>query len=225
MNGRHVVDRNAVLTQYRRLRAISKDVNNAALSCSAPASILEAGRRLGLVVGGTLICDSEEEQALVFDLVMHGHRPGRSSAIERYARTATPPPDTDEARMLNAIRDAHFSVWQFVRRHDVAGLIVKDVVAKTESWLMDLGLSSSGEPGFAFAARLCRPAEFAMTCGIIVPVDEYVLRDAVASVVTSRSAKPSDMMGDPRLVVAIYRSAIDAGVMDNIRYRDPALAA
>ena len=45
--------------------------------------------------------------------------------------------------MLEAIRRARFSIISSVRRHTVAGLIVKDLFRGFEFWLVDEGLESS----------------------------------------------------------------------------------
>lgn len=106
---------------------------------------------------------------LIFDLAVHTAKPGRSRAIDRYARAAALSPGTDEARTLEAICAATFSIWRIDRHHEAAGLIVTDMLRETETWLVDEALTASGQPGLAFAGRLCRPAEFAMTCGIVGP--------------------------------------------------------
>ncbi len=222
------MDRQSVQARYRHLRAIANQIQNGALSKITPTSMAECARRIGLAVGRTVMCDSDEEMALVFDLAVYGRKQGRSRAIDRYARAAMFAPGSDEARVMEAQRQARFSVWRIDRRHETAGVVVTDVADKTEWWLMDEGLASSSGPGFGFAARMCRPADFAMTCGVIVPVDADVLKEALLSMVTPRFSNPADTIADPRFAAAIYRAAIDAGLMETIRYRDPgepALAA
>ena len=50
--------------------------------------MLQQARRLGLAQGRTLILDDMEEMNYVFDLAIHTGPPGRSRAIDRYARSA-----------------------------------------------------------------------------------------------------------------------------------------
>ena len=106
---------------------------------------------------------------LVFDLALHATREARSRALDRYARATPPPPGSDEARMLDAMRHARFSIWRVERRHETAGLVVADVLREAEEWLVDEKLEASAPENMAFAGRICEPDDFAMTCGVVVP--------------------------------------------------------
>jgi hypothetical protein len=107
-----------------------------------------------------LVADSEEEMTLAFDLALYTAKDGRSRALDRYARAARPSPASDEARMLDAMRRARFSIWRIERRHETAGLIVADVLREAEVWLVDEKLEASAPPGMAFAGRVCEPEKF-----------------------------------------------------------------
>ena len=65
-------------------------------------------------------------------------------------------------------------------RHPVAGLIVKDLFRGVEVWLVDEGLESSLPDGAALATRLYTPERFAMTAGVLVPLDLELIEDAIA---------------------------------------------
>ena len=69
------------------------------------------------------------------------------------------------------MRQARFSVWRVERRHEVAGLIVQDLLRQGEAWLVDEALEQSAPEAMTMAIRLGTPDLFAMTSGIIVPVD------------------------------------------------------
>ena len=60
--------------------------------------------------------------------------------VSDYARAARLAPETDEALVLEAMRRARFSIISSVRRHTVAGLIVKDLFRGFEFWLVDEAL-------------------------------------------------------------------------------------
>jgi len=222
--------RNEILQRYRHLRAISVRHHAAVLDCLAPSAVLEHAKRLGLAFGHTLVADSEAEMALVFDLAIYTGKKGRSCALDRYARMARPTPDSDEALMLHAMRDARFSIWEVQRRHEAAGLIVVDVMRETEVWLVDEAMESSAGAGKAFGGRLFAPEGFAMTCGAIVPVDDDVFADAAdLDPLSWRQLQPARVADDPRFAAAIYRAALDCGIMECVEYRalgelDPAPA-
>ena len=110
--------RNAVLARYRQLREISKKHHHDILKLISGDAMLQQARRLGLVQGRTLILDDMEEMSYVFDLAIYTAPPGRSRAIDRYARSAQLPPGSDEALMLEAMRAARFAILIIGPRHD-----------------------------------------------------------------------------------------------------------
>jgi hypothetical protein len=218
--------REGILNRYRHLRAISTRHQSAALDCLTRPAILEQAKHLGLAYGQALIADSDEEMTLLFDLAVHTAKPGRSRAIDRYAKATVLPSGSDEAHTLEAMRQARFSIWRIERRHEIAGVIVADLLRDAETWLVDEGLALSAEPGMTLASRICWPADFAMTCGVIVPVDADLMADAVCnSMAWLRYVGPEQVADDPRFATAIYRSALDAGIMDNVVFREAAMAS
>src|ERR1700733_1598908 len=91
------LQRKDILHRYRHLREISTRHHNAALDCVARPAMRERAKHLGCLHGQTLVAPSEEAVRLMFDLAIHTAKPGRSRAIERYARAAALSPGTDEA--------------------------------------------------------------------------------------------------------------------------------
>jgi hypothetical protein len=220
------LQRKEILNRYRHLREVSTRHHNAALDFVARSTVLERAKHLGCLCGNTLVAESHEVMTLIFDLAVHTAKPGRSRAIDRYAREAALTPGNDEAGTLDAMCAASFSIWRIDRRHEAAGLVVTDIFRKRETWLIDEGLTASGEPGFAFASRLCWPAEFAMTCGVIVPVDEDIMAQVVSDGMAWLPHSDLDRSADdPRFATAIYRAAISEGVMDRVTFQQPGIAA
>ena len=117
---------------------------------------------------------------LVFDLLIYTAPKDRSRAIDRYARAARLAPETDEALVLEAMRRARFSIISSVRRHTVAGLIVKDLFRGFEFWLVDEGLESSLPDDAVLATRVYTLEGFAMTAGVLVPLDIELIEYAIA---------------------------------------------
>jgi hypothetical protein len=137
-----------------------------------------------------LLAESEEEMVLVFDLALCTSSRGRSRALDRYARAAQLPPASDEARMLDALRDARFSIWRIEQRHQMAGLIVTDVLREAKAWLIDEGLEASAPERIAFAGRLAAPDDFAMTCGVVVPVNHDLFEEVAFDTLAWRRGDP-----------------------------------
>ncbi len=219
------MQRNEILNRYRHLRAISTRHHGATLDRVARPAILERAKHLGLAYGQTLVAESEEAMTLIFDLAIYTAKSGRSRAIDRYAKAVALSLDPDEARTLDAMCEAQFSVWRIERHHEVAGLMVTDVLRDNETWLVDEALAVSARPGLSFASRLCWAAEFAMTCGIVVPVDAEFLEEVILdNVAWLRRADRQQLANDPRFAAAIYRTALNEGIMDNVVFREPVVS-
>ncbi len=57
-----------------------------------------------------------------------------------------------------------------------------------------------------------------MTCGVIVPVDRELMEEVALDMLAWRRGDPELVAQDPRFATAIYRAAIDAGIMDSVAY-------
>jgi hypothetical protein len=103
-------------------------------------------------------------------------------------------------------------------RHATAGLIVTDVLREAEAWLIDERLEASASEGVAFAGRLSQPEDFAMTCGVVVPVDRSLIEEVILDTFAWRRGDAEQVAQDPRFAIAIYRTAIDNGTMGGVTY-------
>ena len=213
-----------VLAHYRRMRAISRGHNSAVVDRLPRDALLRHGRRLGLAHGRTFIIDDHDELFYVFDLAVHASMPDRPSEIERYARSAKVAAGSDEARMLDAMRCARFSIVQIVDRHPVAGLIARDTVRGLDLWLMDEGLEQSMTLDGVIATRLYALEEFCMTAGVIVPLDPETLVEAISLVPFLRRKTLDEALSDRRLAEAFYRVALFEGIAARTSYRDVPLS-
>jgi hypothetical protein len=214
-----------VLTRYRRLRAISRRHHSEILKFLAPDAILHHGRRLGLAHGRTLVLENMDDMNLAVDLAIHTAPAGRSRAIDRYARSARLAPGSDESLVLEAMHNARFAIISVERRHGVAGVTVKDLFRGLDLWLVDESLEKSVPDGWVMATRLYTPDDFAMTAGVIVPVDGELLEDAIREVPQLLRKPAEQAVDDRRLAEAIYRIALETGVLDQVAYEEPVLEA
>ena len=208
--------RDEVLQRYRHLRLISIGHHSGALKFLSRQVLLEHAKRLGLAAGGILVAENEAEMTLVFDLALYTAKERRSRALDRYARATPLPPGSDAARMLEAMRHARFSVWRINQRHETAGLIITDVLREAEVWLVDEQLETSAPEGLSFAGRICQPDDFAMSCGVVVPVYRELLEEVTLDMLAWRRGDPESVAEDPRFAIAIYRAAIESGILNNV---------
>jgi hypothetical protein len=179
-------------------------------------AIVEYARFLGFLVGKTIVADSEDEFAMIFDLAIHSPRHTRSRAFERCRHSARLPVDSDEARVLDALCAARFTVARIERRHDVSGLVALDLLRDAELWLMDLNMEASAPDGFVIAAHLITIDGFSMTTGMPVPVNRDALNDALDGLPKARAGTPEALADDPLFAGLIWRAARARGAMENV---------
>jgi hypothetical protein len=207
------MQREDVLRRYRHLRAIGTHHHSAALKFLARPAIVEHARRPGLMVGQTLIANSEEEMRWCSTWRSTRQKKAGAEPSIAMPKSHNCGPTPMRRLMLEAMRRAQFSIWRVARQHDKCGLVVNDVLRQSEVWLVDEVLELSG---MCFAGRLCDADLFAVTGGVVVPVDLPMLEDVLTDVLACRHADPERIGGDPRFAAAIYRAALDAGVMDDV---------
>ena len=201
-----------LVEHYRHLRDVVGDLQDDALELVPESTILEFGRRLGAVRAGAL-CVDEREAKLVYDLAIHTARPGRSRAIDRYARAAAFPPDGDKARLLAALQTAKFTAFMIEARHKVAGVMAYDLLQKQSFHLMDISLGLSAPAKSSFVGRLVEVDGFHMSCLTLVPMNQELLEHAQPRLPLSLPGSVLEGFQDPRCGIAVYRAAIELGYM------------
>lgn len=212
--------REALLDHYRPLRSAIQLHLNAALKCVSPSAIKEAARRIGLLTDGTIIADHFSEMVLAYDLAVFGEKPGRSRAIDRYAKTAHFPDGSPEAVCLKALQRATFRVVRVKGRHDVLGLVLDDVARKEELWLIDEGFEATLKEGLLLALRTVPLGSFHATAGAVAPIDAGIFTDAISSLAARRGKIDASILDDPRMPESVYAAAIASGAMQSMDFSD-----
>jgi hypothetical protein len=201
-----------MVQRYRHLRGIAAEIQNAALDLVQHSTMLEFGRRVGAVRMAEL-CLDDRENKLLCDLAIHTSRPGRSRAIDRYARTAVFPSGSDQALVLAALLNAQFTMFQIEGRHTMAGAMARDLMLKQNFHLMDIAIGLSAEPGVCFVGRLMEVDGFRMSCFSVLPLLPELVEQSLPRLPASVDGPEANAFQDPRCAVAIYRSAIELGLM------------
>jgi hypothetical protein len=197
---------------------ILKVHNVAASDFIGEKSRLEVAKRLGLAKGRTLLVENDTEWALMMDFALHATKQGRSRAIDRYAQVAQPA-NEDSALVLQAMCSSIFSVWHIERRHEVAGLILADMLHEGEVWLMNEALEKSAENGLIFAARLCLIDGFAMSTGVIVPLTEDILEEVLDDALCWPSTDSGPPIESARFAMSVCKTAVDRFMLDRVVFR------
>ena len=88
----------------------------------------------------------------------------------------------------------------------------------TETWLVDEGLAATARDGMCFASRLCEVGQFAITNGVMVPVHGPMIEEVLTDTLASCRLDPQRVGDEPRFAAAIYRAALDDGIMQRVAF-------
>lgn len=212
--------RDEALARYRRARQISRRHNATLLESLPKEAIFQQARRLGMYEGKTLVLDDWNDLALAVDLAIHTAPPDRSRAIDRYAASARPAPGSEDAMVLQAMREARFAILLIRERHPSAGVFVTDLFRKTDLWLMDEGTEMSMPDGSTLATRYYTIGSFVMTAGVCLPIDHEALEWAIESTPQLMRRPHAEAIQDRRFAEAVYRGALEDGTMQRVQLRD-----
>lgn len=215
-----VVNREAVLARYRRLRAVGLDLNNRLVARLSKDALYEGGRRLGILHGGTLVFETEDEASVLMDYCLYDVRKNGRNAIEQYLIDSQPEPEADEMDCLRSMQHAIYSLFVVESVERGLGVIVRDLMSQQVFLVVDLGLSSSADPGLVFASRLLHYDGYSMTGGAALPVGVLPV-DQHAAVVTNMSlatTPDADACFDP---APLIRACLSGGYSAHVEYQEP----
>jgi molybdopterin-biosynthesis enzyme MoeA-like protein len=215
------MDTEATLTEYREIRSLTTEWQTAALNAISTATLMEHAKRIGLARGSALLPGAPPEMTLMFDLAVHTAKEGRSRAIDRLAKQRAFAEGSREATIMNAIRNALFTVWQVEGPHEIGGLNVRDVLRQKSFWLMDEWLAKTAKKGDRFAARLADLGEYRVSCGVIVPVSDTIFQLAAADARNIKAPNVEALLQDRRFAETFYKAAIQGGAMRGVAFREP----
>jgi len=240
--------------RYQRYAALRARLLTAASRRVPLVSLATQARALTLWSGKQVTPATEQQLAAVFDLGVLEPLGDHGRGIDRQARAEPGEPGSDEAKLLAALQQARFGLFRRIGPDAAGGVAAEEFPggAPVRIWDSYLGMGEGGEG--LFAARLVRPdpeaaPDFAMCCGVVVPIDSRVLQHlldgtppqrgevrprqvladdaaAVARILDEPAAKAllAEMQGRPGFAAQLYRVAIDQGLMGPIPGRTPAEA-
>jgi len=211
------------------------------------ASLAQQARALSLWDGKQVTPGAEMQLACVFDLGVLEPLGEHGRGIDREAKAAAPPPGTDEARMLAALQVARFGLYRLLGPHPEGGVAAETFPDGAPLRFFDNYLGSV-PPGRLLGARLAWPEPgIGLTCGTAIAVDSRVLERllrgeapgrgpvlprepapddaaAIAALLAEPAARArlADLQAAPGFAAAVYRAAIDLGLMGAVPGRTPA---
>jgi hypothetical protein len=129
-------------------------------------AIEDSARLLGVLQGGTLAFDSEDEMSVFADFILHEYSLNGRKAVEIY-REEIGGEDEVEEEILASLSSAYTSLFKVVAiMGDTAFL--KDLLAEEEKFieLTDITFSKTATPGLLIFTRIVPFKDFNMTSGV-----------------------------------------------------------
>src|SRR5262249_43503120 len=159
-----------LLPRYLHLREVQRRLNHILVERLKKDVLDEGGKKLGILKKNVLVLDTEDEIAVLMDYCLYDVRRRGLNAVERYLEDAPPAPDSDEMRILKAMKEARFSLVLAEAVEPGTGVSVRDTLRGGTEFVMDVGFSRSVRRGAMLAVRLITPDQFSMTTGAALPV-------------------------------------------------------
>jgi hypothetical protein len=167
--------RDQALALYGAIRAGIQRILKAAVKTCSDADVKRAAKQLGVWSHGRIEVPNETAIDMVADLALFQPNQRGIRAYDRFLRDPGQALDAGDFDLTHRMAGAHFSVFRVIRRHDLAGVWVEDVITPGEPiWVLDQGLEVSAPDGLEFGLRIFDAGEFHAGFGIVVPADPEI---------------------------------------------------
>ena len=172
--------------RYKRLRAVSKELNSKLTQCLHKKELYRGAKDLGLLRKKTLVFNSLDHASVLMDYCIHNPS-GKKSCIDLYIEQSSLEQVSDEMMMLKALRESFFSIIQVHRTEKGYLCYVGDVLRDQDIVLADVGLGSSSAPGILVAARLMKipGSNYFMTTGAPMQIQDKWAIDAIDGILSN----------------------------------------
>jgi len=226
MDATLLITRGETLAKYRRFREISRGLNQQLVESLDGETINEAGRRLGILRRNTLVFDTEDTMAVLMDYAIHHVRRDGLNAVERLLAASPPPPDSMQTKLLRALGDVRYSLFQVKQVFRGLGLKLRDVLRDETGLLTDVGLSQSVVRGCVLASHVYSLEGFWITTGTGLPVLPDFIEQLFQQVQQRFGRTPDGFRRISReqqteLATLVIRTCLEQGVMDRVSYGEP----
>jgi hypothetical protein len=182
---------------------------------------------LGLLKKNVLTLDTEDEIALLMDYCLHDVRRGGMNAVERYLAGPSLAEGPDEMVLLEALRQARYSLVVVEAVEPGVGAGVRDLLRDEPFFLFDVGFSLSAPVGMVLAARIMAPEGIAMTTGAALPVgvlspaERSRYLEGVKAVLKGADFRHLSPEEASELAATVIRGCLKRGAAEQIRYVEP----
>ena len=203
--------------RYRRLRALSMDLNHRIIKTIPRRAYDEVGDAIGILSNGVLEFESADMTSVLMDCCLYDWFQSGKSVVQQYSETHPALPGTDEQHLLSAYVQAKYRVLVVQSAVAGAGLRCQDVLNNEDLFLMDLGLSQSAKgANAALATRTIPLGEYWMTTGAGLPINSK--KPALDALGRIASGKQKSFEGPGSEALLIVRACLAAGAAGYVTY-------
>ncbi len=216
-----------LLERYRHVRAMSRELHNSLSDHLSKGTFTECGEKLGLLVDGSLVFETEDESSVLMDYCLYDGWSGDHNAITRCLAQNPHPPDSDETLLLEAMSKARYSLYQVESIVEGLGVNALDILRGDSLLIIDEGFSQTAAEGVIMAARIITLPDFSMTTGAALPIDAKTL----AAILDALEGGPVEVgrvdynrlsrQEEAVMSSIIIRCAVARGASSRISYEGP----
>jgi hypothetical protein len=208
-------ERSILVERYLHLRKISTYHQTVLARRTVENTAADIAVRIGLVRDAGMVPSMDlRDLAPALDIALFSKEADGTSLADRYLKEVGGRLKRDHLAVVEAMADARFSVFQLIERHPVAGVVVLDLSTGEEVWLMDQGFEASVPSGYLLALRLIQPAEFHMSTGVVVSMNDEATWETANRRHPLKSTDDLLVISDrDRLAEAVYAAAVETGAL------------
>jgi hypothetical protein len=217
----------ALLARYKHLRQVAMGLNSRLMKKVTKSALEEGGKKLGIFRDNIFMFESEDQTAVLMDYCIHDVRQEGHNAIDRFLEESPPPAGSDELVVLQAYREARYSVYAVEGTEPGVGVQLRDLLRDELLFVMDVGFSQSASRDLVLAARLFAPEGIWQTTGAALPIGVVPLAKRPLFLTPIRTQfKGVDFHHvtpekSSELATFMIRLCLEAGAMENVQFQPP----
>jgi Domain of unknown function (DUF6398) len=208
-------NRRILVDRYLQSREISTHHQMLMAKRAIRSTAIDIAFRIGLVRDAEKVSSMAlRDLAPALDISLFSKAADGKSLADRYLKEVGGRMREDHLKVVEALANARFSIFEMTERHPVAGTILSDLSMGENVWLMDQGFEASVLPGHIVALRLIRPVDFHMTTGVVVSMnEERTWKSADRRHRITKSDGHLEISDRDQLAEAIYAAAVETGAL------------
>jgi SEC-C motif len=164
---------------------------------------------------------------VLMDFCIYDVRRQGTNAVERYLAESPPASNSDEMVLLQAMREARFSLLAVEALEPGVGARVRDLLRDEELFLVDVGFSHTAPLGMVLAARIMAPEGIHMTTGAALPVgvlsaeDRFGFLQGIVAAFKDADFRHLTPTEASEVAANTIRTCLQLGAAAHIEYTEP----